>query len=113
MGNAAQALAIAEKEPLEELRFPVLAMVHHRLGNAREAEALLDEAVRRFAAGAAYQIAEAYASRDDVDRAFEWLDRSYDQRDPGTIYAMCDPWFQPLYEDPRWVAFMRRMGHAE
>jgi len=30
---------------------------------------------------AAYQVALIYAARDDADRAFQWLERAYRQRD--------------------------------
>lgn len=51
---------------------------------------------------AAYQIAEAFGWRGDKERAFEWLERAYVQRDPGLGHTLTDPFFSPLHEDPRW-----------
>ena len=62
---------------------------------------------------AAYQIAEAYAHRGEADKAFEWLERAYAQRDSGTAYAAGDVFFRPLHNDPRWKLFVRRMGFAQ
>ena len=62
---------------------------------------------------AAYQIAEAYAYRNEVDKAFEWLERAYEQRDPGVTYSATDVLLRPsLQGDPRWQPFLRRMGLA-
>ena len=45
---------------------------------------------------AAYQIAEVYAYRGEVDRAFEWLERAYAQRDSGLSQIKGDPHFKRL-----------------
>ena len=46
------------------------------------------------------------------DKAFEWLDRAYAQRDPGVTYAAKDEFFSVLHGDPRWQAHLQRMGLA-
>ena len=48
--------------------------------------------IEGFGWTAAFQIAEAYAYRGEVDKAFEWLDRAHAQRDPGVTYSAND-WF--------------------
>jgi adenylate cyclase len=60
--------------------------------------------------GAAYQIAETYAWRGEIDRAFDWLERAYVRRDPGLSNTATDPWFPPLHGDPRWLPFVQKMG---
>ena len=67
----------------------------------------------RWASDAAYQIAEVYASRKEADRAFEWLDRAHDQRDAGAAWTRVDPYFRWLHADPRWDAFLRKVGMKE
>ena len=113
MGRLEEAQVAAEQEPMEELRLVTLAMVHHRIGNAAESDTHLRAMIDRHAASASYQIAEVFAFRDEVDRAFEWLERSYAQRDPGTTYAMRDPFFRSLHGDPRWRQFLEKMGLAD
>ena len=51
--------------------------------------------------------------RNEVDHAFEWLERAYDQRDPGLSEMKTDPLLRSLYADPRWDAFLRKMGLAD
>jgi hypothetical protein len=35
--------------------------------------------------GSAYEVAQVYAFRSESDKAFEWLDRAYAQRNDGLI----------------------------
>jgi hypothetical protein len=71
-------------------------------------QAIIDE----FAWAAAYQIAEGYKYRNEVDKVFEWLERAYAQRDPGVVYTASDPLLRALHRDPRWEPFLRKLGFA-
>jgi len=54
-----------------------------------------------------------YAARSELDPAFAWLESAYVQRDPGLSGMKVDPGFRPLHADPRWSAFLRKMGFAD
>ena len=56
------------------------------------------------------QVAEAYAYRGEIDRAFQWLDRAIRQRDPGAPESKTGPLVQSLRNDPRFDAKLRQMG---
>jgi hypothetical protein len=56
-----------------------------------------------------YQIAEIYAYRGEVDRAFEWLQRSYLQRDPGLNQLKLDPMLKSLRGEPRFSDLLKKM----
>jgi TolB-like protein/DNA-binding winged helix-turn-helix (wHTH) protein/Flp pilus assembly protein TadD len=58
-------------------------------------------------------IASLYALTGDKDRAFEWLDKAYGERDMGIIGLKVDPAFTNLHGDPRFAALLRRMGLPE
>jgi hypothetical protein len=45
-----------------------------------------------------------------VDRAFEWPERTYTQRDPGLAGTKVSPRLRSLHGDPRWGAFLQKMG---
>jgi len=79
----------------------------------QESDAALNELIKNEAELAAFQIAEAYAYRGDKDRAFEWLERARQQRDPGLGNLRKDPLLESLYHDPRWNAFLHTMGLAD
>jgi TolB-like protein/DNA-binding winged helix-turn-helix (wHTH) protein/Tfp pilus assembly protein PilF len=55
-------------------------------------------------------IAEVYAGLGDKDRAFEWLNRAYKERDGQLTSLGFDPFFDSLRSDPRFADLVRRMG---
>jgi tetratricopeptide (TPR) repeat protein len=59
-------------------------------------------------------IAVAYAMAGDKDNAFEWLNKAYEEREGGTITLLkCDPYFEKLRGDPRYLALLHKLGLAE
>jgi TolB-like protein/DNA-binding winged helix-turn-helix (wHTH) protein/Flp pilus assembly protein TadD len=55
-------------------------------------------------------IAEVYAGLGDKDRAFEWLNRAYEERDGQLTSLELDPFFDSLRSDPRFQDLVRRIG---
>jgi len=109
-GRAAEALELAQRETLPDFRLLGIALAQHTLGNKEASDAALRQLGDDHGNEAAYQCAEACGWRGEIDRAFEWLERAYTQRDPGLAIASSDPFFLPLQDDPRWAPFMRKMG---
>jgi len=109
-GRNEEAVALAEAESHDVFRNVALAMIRHAQGHAAESEAALQTLIDGFGWTAAYQVAEVYAYRGDVERAFEWLERAFAQRDPGVMFTATDRFLQPLHGDPRWQPFLQRMG---
>ena len=105
-----QALTEIQKEPDPVWRSQGLAMAHHALGNKSEADSVLKEYIKQYQSVAAVQIAEIYASRGEIDKAFEWLERAYKQRDGGLSQIKGDPRLHNLWSDPRWNAFLKKMN---
>jgi len=63
---------------------------------------------------AASDMATVYAQAGDKDKAFEWLDKAYTEREGETITLLkVDPFFKNLRGDPRLSAFLRRLGLPE
>jgi len=71
------------------------------------AKTLIDQS----ADGSAYQIAEAYAWRGDADKAFDWLERAYAQRDGGLSQVQYDPLLREVRADPRYAALVKKLGY--
>jgi tetratricopeptide (TPR) repeat protein len=109
-GRGEEALQMATEEPALWARLMALAIVHHRLGHPAESDAALVELTEKFAEHAALQIAEVHGARGEVDAAFEWLDLAHSQGDPGLSEMMTSLPFHSLHGDPRWSAFLTRMG---
>jgi serine/threonine-protein kinase len=57
-----------------------------------------------------YHIAMAYAGLGQVDEAFHWLERAYEERASFTGGVKITQAFAPLHGDPRWRALLARMG---
>jgi serine/threonine protein kinase/tetratricopeptide (TPR) repeat protein len=109
-GLLEQALEEARREPHVAYRHMVLAIVHHAAGRLTESDEALRELTERYAEDHAYQIAAVYAAREEADPAFDWLERAYALRDGGLAESKANPLFRTLYGDPRWGAFLKKMG---
>jgi TolB-like protein/class 3 adenylate cyclase/Tfp pilus assembly protein PilF len=109
-GRNEEAVALAEAESHDVFRNVALAMIRHAQGRAAESDAALETLIDGFGWTAAYQVAEVHAYRGDVEKAFEWLERAFAQRDPGVMFTATDRFLQPLHGDPRWQPFLQRMG---
>jgi tetratricopeptide (TPR) repeat protein len=112
-GNFQGALAEMQQERSDSARYVGLAMVYHALGRRAESDAALAQVVHEHAQDDASYIADAYAYRGEVDRAFAWLDRAYSQKDTGLFLIKYDPFFKNLKGDPRYKAFLHKMNLPE
>jgi tetratricopeptide (TPR) repeat protein len=104
-----EALIEAEKEKNPIFRLAGLALVNHALGRKKESRENLAELISKFQAVAPYQIAEIYAFRGDKDKAFEWLQRAYTERDDGIRDIKGDPLLKNLANDPRYSSLLKQM----
>ena len=109
-GDAEAALAEAEKETQEDERLSALAIIHHALGRSADSDAALAELIAKHGNAAPYDIAYVLAYRGEVDRSFEWLDTAQAQHDPGLPEIMVEPLFENLFQDPRWLPLLRKLG---
>ena len=75
--NPAAALQEMEREKEPGWRRYGLALAYHALGRKKEADAALAELLEKDEEDWAFQIAEVYAFRGEVDEAFAWLERAY------------------------------------
>lgn len=109
-GRPQDALREIEQIRFEAPRIPLYAMAYHALGRQKDSDAMLTKLIEKYHADAAYQIAEVYAWRNQSEEAFEWLDRAYDQRDGGLIFAKVDPLLKNLRGDARYAAFLKKLN---
>jgi len=57
-----------------------------------------------------YAIATVYAGLGDRDKAFEWLEKAYDERSPGLTWLKAEPMLDSIRSDPRYAILLRRIG---
>ena len=60
----------------------------------------------------AFFLAQAYTALRRKDQAFAWLEKAYELRSgvDEMIFLTIDPRFDPLRSDPRFDAFLHRVG---
>jgi len=108
-GDFEEALKEAEKEKLSGYGLCGQAVASYALGRQsdsdRQLEALIAEGEHW-----GFQIAMVYAFREEIDKAFEWLERAYEIHDAGIPLAKVHPFLEPLHTDPRWPAFLKKIG---
>jgi serine/threonine-protein kinase len=109
-GDGETALREAQLEPDEGFRSFELALAYHLLGDRKEADAALADLIARARYGFAYQIAQIYAVRGEGDKAFEWLQISFDDHDGGTLSLSVDPLLRGLHDDPRYKNLLAKLG---
>ncbi|MGC1322841.1 MAG: tetratricopeptide repeat protein [Candidatus Udaeobacter sp.] len=109
-GDGETALREAQLEPDEGFRSFELALAYHILGDRKEADAALADLIAHARDGFAYQIAQIYAVRGEADKAFEWLQISFDDHDGGTLGLSVDPLLRGLRDDPRYKNLVAKLG---
>jgi tetratricopeptide (TPR) repeat protein len=107
-----EAATEAQADAGEWARLLIVSCARWAQKRVPESDAALNELIKNEAETAAFQVAEAYAYRGDKDKAFEWLERARRQRDPGLGNLLKDPLLENLRNDPRWNAFLHKMGLA-
>jgi len=111
-GDAPAALAEIEQEKSEAYRLIGLPMVYYALGRKVEADTALATLIAKFEKDGSYNIAYVYAFRGDADKAFEWLDKAVQYKDPGLSDIVAEDLFDKIRSDPRWLPLLRKLGRA-
>jgi tetratricopeptide (TPR) repeat protein len=95
-----------------------LALVYYAMGRSSDA----DKALRDLVALESQQnkltewpseVARVYAFRGELDSAFAWLDRAYEERESDMYFIKGDPLLDNLVPDPRYKALLRKMNLPE
>ena len=109
-GDGAAALREALLEPDESIRPFEVALAQYVRGDMNASNAALSELIANSRNSLAYQIAQVYTVRQEPDRAFEWLQTAFDNRDGGMPSLLVDPLWRDLRDDPRYKALVAKMN---
>jgi adenylate cyclase len=112
-GKFEEAALAAQKDAADWARLLIVSCARWGQKRVAESDAALAELIATASETGADQIADVYAYRNDKDRAFEWLERARRQRDAGLPSLRADTLLSNLHGDPRWDAFLRKMGLAD
>jgi tetratricopeptide (TPR) repeat protein len=103
------ALSEIELVRYDSVRAFLYPIAYFALDRKKESDTALSELIAKYHASGAYQIADVYALRNQSDKAFEWLDRAYAQRDSNLIVTKVDPLLKSLHHDPRYAALLKKL----
>jgi TolB-like protein/tetratricopeptide (TPR) repeat protein len=110
IGEFESVLELVKGVPAVELSVKaIMAQAYARWEKKSEALKLVGEVI---AAGTAlaYLIAGVYAALDEVDSAFGWLDKAYEQHDLQLVSLKVDPSLDGLRSDSRFNRLMSAVG---
>jgi tetratricopeptide (TPR) repeat protein len=112
-GNPAEALATFRQVTREAFCLTGIAMAEHALSHVKESQQALDELIAKHAQDSACEIAKVYAWRGEKDKAFEWLERAYQQHDGALSEVKVNVLLASLRGDSRFAALLRKMQLPE
>jgi len=107
-----EALVAANQETLDDGQLEASAAIYHALNREADSNAFLARAIHRNGDSWASAIAKVYAYRGELDKAMEWLNRAYAQKDEDLFFISGDPLLRNLTNDPRYKEFLGRMRLA-
>ena len=92
-----------------------LGYVYAQVGKRTEAMAVAKELEDKFARHAAtgHDVAAVYSGLGEKDKAFEWLEKSFQTRDSQLNTFRWEMQFESLADDPRFKDLLRRMNLPE
>lgn len=105
------AVLLSRKVPTANTNW-MLAHAYGRMGKKKEAQQILDllleKRKKQFIWPCLFAI--IYAGMGEKDKAFEWLEKTYQEREYWLQTMQVQPMFDPLRDDPRFAALVRRMN---
>jgi hypothetical protein len=113
-GTATEALPFAEKAhslaPWSPDTIALLAGVLMRMGDAHQAESLIEKLKPVEKYGVPRGLTMFHALCGDSDKAADWTEKSIEQRDPWVPLFMHSTVRKALSPNPRWSAIARQMN---
>ena len=87
-----------------------LILTYQAMGRKKEVDDLLNDYIARLSKDNMFQLAEISAVQGEKDKAFQYLEKSYIAKESRLTYLKGDPLLKNLENDPRYIAFAKKMG---
>jgi serine/threonine protein kinase len=111
--DAASALKLIALEPEESARLAGLANVQSAAGSSAASDEAITQLRTRYGQTLPGLAGLAYAYRNQLEPAFQWLQRAVEQRQPefaASLACTPEPAFAALHADPRFAALRSGLG---
>jgi len=104
--------AVTEAQKLASWSGFVLARAYLKSGNMGKAQKITEDLreLSKTRHVSAYEMALAYIGLDDKQRAFDWLQKAYEDGSLRPDFMRVDPAYDNLRSDPRFQDLLRRVG---
>ena len=112
-GRLPAALAEFQKQGREGGRRMGDALLEHARDHEQQSQEALNDLIANHQNDMAYQVGDVYAWRGEKDKAFEWLERAYQQRDSGLNGIAYDPLLTGLKSDARFASLLMKLGLSD
>jgi eukaryotic-like serine/threonine-protein kinase len=112
-GDAASALKVIALEPDESARLAGLATVESDLGRRDASDEAITQLRTQYGQTLPGLAGLAYAHRNELEPAFQWLQRAVERRQPefaASLACTPEPAFSSLHADPRFAALRSSLG---
>jgi len=118
LGMYEEAISTLEKY---NVGFPIAlsikAIAYFHLGQADKSNQLIGEIKTSFVnltgLSTSTSLAMIYAQMGEVDTAFEWLEKAYEDHDYWMFWIQRQLFFKPIYNDPRWQKMLDKAGFPD
>src|SRR6185436_14129161 len=92
-----------------------LAWIYAMQGRTTDAHVYLEKllALQEESYVSPYSVAMVHIGLGDYDRAFEWLEKAYEERSAWLTWMKTGPGFNPVRNDPRFADLIKRVGIPE
>jgi TolB-like protein/DNA-binding winged helix-turn-helix (wHTH) protein len=114
----AEAIDLAEtSRRMDESPFiaAMVASTYAAAGRRADAERMLagisEEIKEQYSCS--YEVGAAYTALGEVNQAFHWLDKAYEDRSTCMVALEQDPRLESLHSDPRFQTLVKRVGFPE
>jgi serine/threonine-protein kinase len=109
-GQSAKARAEWAAMPADDpFRLTREAILAGRAGDRGTVEQRVARMQELFGSTVSYQFAQIHAQSGDRERVFSELDNAIEVKDAGLIYLKYDPYMDPIRDDPRYAALIRKL----
>lgn len=93
------------------------AISYFHLGKMDEADKIIDKlkahSMDNAGGSPSFYLAMIYAEMQEIDTAFEWLKKAYNDHEVEMYWLKVEPPFAPLRDDPRWQVMLDKIGFPD
>lgn len=76
----------------------------------RTLDALIEKSTITAGGSPSFYAAMVYSSKNEVNEAFRWLEKSFQDNEIELYWLKVEPEFEPLHNDTRWQRMLDRVG---